>query len=206
MIAWNLWTGVPRVKLWEAVALVLEIDPGSLEPERYGWMAGGPGREADPFFVPRSFPSKEKCRAFEEALGFAERATSYSGPIYVLSSPFVGMSMQRADVALAEVVTFFVGCQWPDIPAPLLALVESGADIAEPPQSKQLPAADPMPAVAGAKKWTPERREELRAYREAHGTKAAAQWAHISEARVRELLPGDKPAPKGYSAFNPRAK
>jgi hypothetical protein len=43
------------------------------------------------------------------------------------------------------------------------------------------------------KKWTPERKAELRAYRDEHGTKAAARQFGISEARVRQLLPTEKP-------------
>lgn len=68
----------------------------------------------------------------------------------------------------------------------------------------------PAPAIAerpaDASRWTPERLEELRAYRAEHGTKKAAEWAAVSPARVRALLPGDKSQPKGYSAFNPRVK
>jgi len=72
------------------------------------------------------------------------------------------------------------------------------------------PTAAPAPAIAdrpaAASRWTPDRLEELRAYREAHGTTKAAEWAGVSPARVRALLPGDKPQPKGYSAFSPRLK
>lgn len=203
MVAWKLWTSVPHVALWEAVALVLGIEPSQLRHSPHGWMAGPGG---GPMLEERSFPSRERHEAFQRALGFAERAANYSGPIHLRIGLAAGMNKRTAQVSLAEVVAFFVSCDWPDIPAPLLALVESDADIPEPPQSKQLPAADPMPAVNGAKKWTPERLEELRTYRKAHGTKAAAEWARISEARVRELLPGDKPAPNGYSAFTQRRK
>ena len=160
MIKWNLWTGVPRVKLWEAVALVLEIPPRSLEPTPHGWMNAGPGREAAPSFLPRSFPSNEKCRAFDEALEFAERGASFDGPIYILSTPFTGMSMRKAEVSLPEVVAFFVSCEWPDIPAPLLALVSAAAskpadDAAEPvvlapTAAEPVPVTDEAPPVSGA--------------------------------------------------------
>lgn len=62
---------------------------------------------------------------------------------------------------------------------------------------------------APAKKWTAQRLAELAACREAHGTKAAAERFGISPARVRELLPGEKPArpaKKAYSVFTHRAK
>ena len=65
-------------------------------------------------------------------------------------------------------------------------------------------APEPAPGVVPGtpKTWTPERLGELRAYRAAHGTKQAAARFGVSEARVRVLLPSDKPQPKGYSAFN----
>ena len=75
-------------------------------------------------------------------------------------------------------------------------------------QSASLSAAEPVPVAAavqvpdGLKRWTPAALEELRAYRELHNTKKAAEWAGMSTARVRELLPAEKPPPKGYSAFN----
>lgn len=74
------------------------------------------------------------------------------------------------------------------------------------------PAATPMTDTAGApvkaagKRWTPKCLDDLGRYREAHGTKAAAEKFGISDSRVRELLPREKSAPKGYSAFNPRLK
>ena len=125
MIAWKLWTSVPTVALWEAVALVLEIDPRSLEASPHGWMAG-PGR--GPFFEPRSFSSKTKRADFDTALSFAERAAMVAGPIYLRTGLAVGMNKRTAQVSLPEVVAFFVSCEWPDIPAPLLALVSAAAE------------------------------------------------------------------------------
>jgi len=62
---------------------------------------------------------------------------------------------------------------------------------------------EPAPDRVGqAKRWTPEALESLRLYRAKHGTKAAAAQFSISEQRVRELLPNDKPTAKGFSAFN----
>jgi len=42
-------------------------------------------------------------------------------------------------------------------------------------------------------KWTDEKLAELRELRDKHGTKAAAQRFGITEARVRQLLPAQKP-------------
>ena len=62
--------------------------------------------------------------------------------------------------------------------------------------------AELAPRPGSEKRWTDERIEDLRTYRDMHGTKAAAEKYGISTARVRALQPGDKPKPKGYSAFN----
>lgn len=60
--------------------------------------------------------------------------------------------------------------------------------------------------MAAGKRWTVQELESLRLYRAEHGTKAAAARFGISEQRVRELLPGEKQARKGFSAFNRRQR
>jgi hypothetical protein len=68
---------------------------------------------------------------------------------------------------------------------------------------------EPAPTVVATvtkKKWTADRLEELSAYRDKHGTKAAAEHFGVTTSRVRELLPTGKPATKGYSAFTHRPK
>lgn len=73
-------------------------------------------------------------------------------------------------------------------------------------------AAQAQPEGAGpapAKKWTAQRLAELAACRKAHGTKAAAERFGVSPARVRELLPSEKPArpaKKAHSVFTHRTK
>jgi len=142
VITWKLWASVPTVALWEAVALVLEIEPRSLEHSPNGWMAG-PGRV--PIFVPRSFPSETKRADFDRALSFAERAANAAGPIHLRTGLAVGMNRRTAQVSLAEVVAFFASCEWPDIPAPLLALVSAAGDTTAPPVVPVLAAVEPAP-------------------------------------------------------------
>ena len=145
MVAWKLWTSVPHVGLWEAVALVLGIDPSQLRHSSHGWMAG-PGR--GPVLEERSFPSRESHEAFEQALSFAERAANYSGPIHLRIGLAQGMNKRTAQVSLAEVVAFFVSCEWPAIPAPLLALVAAAAstpaDYAAEPVAAAVPSIAPL--------------------------------------------------------------
>ncbi len=83
--------------------------------------------------------------------------------------------------------------------------------------SKAVAAAVPLtellaetPAAAatgeGSKKWTPERLTELKTYRDAHGTKKAAERYGISGSRVRALLPSEKPRAAPFSSMFHRLK
>lgn len=145
-INWKLWLNLPQVALWEAVALLLNIDPRSLKHSPQGWMAG-PG--TDPHFEPGSFPSPAKLTTFDDAMLLAARAANYAGPIHLRTGLAVGMNKRTALVALPEVVAFFVGCDWPDIPAPLLARVPAIAEPA-PAVAESVPAEVASPKVASA--------------------------------------------------------
>ena len=114
MVAWNLWTNVPTVKLWEAVALVLEIEPTSLR-----WPSPHYAYERLPFRA-RGFSSQAECDDFDKAMNFVERATSAAGPIQIRGPMQSGMSKWMVDVALADVVAFFEKCGWPVLPEPLV--------------------------------------------------------------------------------------
>jgi hypothetical protein len=114
---------VPTVALWEAVALVHDIDPDGLRLSSDRWLSGS---GSGPIFEPHSFPSPTKYLAFEKATDFAERAANATGPIYLRNGLAAGGNRRAAQVSLAEVVDFFVSCEWKDIPAPLMQLVGSG--------------------------------------------------------------------------------
>ena len=96
-------------------------------------------------------------------------------------------------------------------PAPPIESQQQAPALAEPPPA-QPQAAPPALVMAGSassapsngKVWTPEKLAELRAYRDKQGTKKAAEHFGISGARIRKLLPSDKPKQKGYSAFTHR--
>ena len=75
---------------------------------------------------------------------------------------------------------------------------------ANPPEPLMAESASTAPG--NGKVWTPEKLAEAGAYRKKHGTKKTAAHYQVSEARIRQLLPGDKPKPKGYSAFTHRMK
>jgi len=81
-------------------------------------------------------------------------------------------------------------------------------------KTAQTKAAPPAPIVADSasnapgngKVWTPEKLAELKAYRAAHTMPETATKFGISEQRIRQLLPSNKPKQKGYSAFTHRMK
>jgi hypothetical protein len=58
-------------------------------------------------------------------------------------------------------------------------------------------------ALAPSKRWTKEELSNLATYRDKYGTEKAAKKYGITGARVRKLLPGEKPKKRAYSAFNP---
>ena len=72
------------------------------------------------------------------------------------------------------------------------------------PQAAPVVADSASNAPGNGKVWTPEKLAEAGAYRKKHGTKKTAAHYQVSEARIRQLLPGDKPKQKGYSAFTHR--
>lgn len=81
-------------------------------------------------------------------------------------------------------------------------------------EQAQPQAASPAPVVAESvstapgnrKVWTPEKLAEVKAYREKYGTRKTAEHYQLTEQRIRQLLPGEKPKAKGYSAFTHRPK
>lgn len=81
-------------------------------------------------------------------------------------------------------------------------------------KTAQTKAAPPAPIVADSasnapgngKVWTPEKLAELKAYRATHTMPETATKFGISEQRIRQLLPSNKPKKKGYSAFTHHMK
>ena len=134
VIAWNVWIKLPQVELWEAVALVLNINPDGLETSPNAWMHVGLGRPSKgPYFLDGSFPSADKRKEFDKALAFAERATNVAGPIFLRIDLAVGMNKRKALVSLSDVVMFFRSCDWPNVSPTLLSFVANSAEAAQQP-------------------------------------------------------------------------
>lgn len=97
-------------------------------------------------------------------------------------------------VKLLDFARWAYAMNW-SVPGPL--------DLTPPPKSAL---AAPVPVVAGGKKWTPEKLTELKTYREAHTMPETAVKFNISEQRIRELLPSEKPKAKPFPGMIHRMK
>ena len=81
------------------------------------------------------------------------------------------------------------------------ALGTLAAPTEEPPQAVP---AESSASTRPGKVWTAEKLAEAKAYREKYGTRKTAAHYQVSEARIRALLPSNKPRPKGFSVFTHR--
>jgi hypothetical protein len=66
---WSFWQDMPEVKLWQACALSLNLDPDSISPHYDGMGMMGSGL---PSFRYENFPSAETWEEFEKRLRWAE--------------------------------------------------------------------------------------------------------------------------------------
>ncbi len=120
--SWKLWLAATKVELWQAVALVLNLDPDRLRHSADGWTV-------TPSLVPilesSSFPSRESYQAFTQAMRQAERGAGFDGPIHLIATA------AAPAVKLQEVVAYFRHADWPNIAEPLLTLLEGASKPAE---------------------------------------------------------------------------
>jgi hypothetical protein len=72
---WRIWKHVPKAKLYDCVALSLNIDPRKLRHDSQAWMTGGPGRPAVPVFL-EAQPFQDLWFLARESLG-----STLAGPI-----------------------------------------------------------------------------------------------------------------------------
>jgi hypothetical protein len=64
----------------------------------------------------------------------------------------------------------------------------------------------PRPEDEERKRWTPDKLAELRAFRDEHGTKAAAKKFGISASRVRQLLQKEPPSQIASALLMPKKR
>ena len=112
---WEFWLNMPSVKVWQACALSLNIDPDSMRHSPHGWMAG-PG--SGPIFEPGSFPNNEAAEAFGKRLRLL--SASITNPAYFRLRSLIMGDASRCEIYLSEFATWATSVvRWKDMPAEL---------------------------------------------------------------------------------------
>ncbi len=77
---WHIWKHVSTAKLWECVALSLDIEPRKVRHHPQAWMTGGPGRPPVPVFC--------EAQSFNNRWFLARRelGTTLAGPVNPVES------------------------------------------------------------------------------------------------------------------------
>jgi hypothetical protein len=186
---WELWAAMATAPVWQAVALSLDIDPGTpgaLLSELIG----------DSEDVGAAFDAE-----FERRLVIAVNHLSVEGSLVpVKDSPGV-LDEPSAVVKLRDFAAFAGALpkpwslpeQFPRANGAPTGAIREHAPAAVAPNKHN-------------KRWTPAALEELKSYREHHSAEKTAQKFSISTARVRQLLPSKDPSSPGYSVFTQRPK
>ena len=183
----TFWTKAEYWTFDEALALLLARNPKVVT-----WAAMK--REMEPgltfFQEPGERPPlPEFVHSYQKLRILAERASA----------------MKPAQLKPVDVVAWAHGIQAVDVPPALQSLIPKTLfeaslepDLLCPENGmKSMPLEIEVKPLEGtSKKWTPEILKQLAAYRDEHGTKAAAKHFRISNARVRQLLPGTSASTK----------
>ena len=104
-IDWLFWKAMPHVKLWQACALAVGLDPDKLKPHPQGWQAGI-GVSSPVMIDDRSFRNQEERGRFDKVLRLACAGVGYmDGPIRPRDA-LVPSHASRKDVAIADVASF----------------------------------------------------------------------------------------------------
>ena len=112
---WEVWKFIPKVELWQAVCLTLDIEPDAERFKLADWFRYRRG-------TPRGLPN-----AFVERLQVAQANVSTNGPIHPLSLYQGVLSDPHAVVRLPEIAAFSIRCGW-QIPEAMASLAKIGAE------------------------------------------------------------------------------
>jgi hypothetical protein len=111
---WDKWRAIPDVKLWEGVALSLNIEPAAVSHSPNGWMA-----DAHLF---------NESQEFKERLFVATRNVGMQKPLQ--PKAFGLQHLEDCPVSLREFATWAVSLNWRSLPEEFVAM----ADVAALPQ------------------------------------------------------------------------
>lgn len=187
---WDLWADMRRLRVWQAVALSLNINPGLPDMS-----AATAATMRDPARL-RRFGAE-----FERRLAIALSQLSTDGPLRPLELYTGVLEDPCAMVSMKNFATFVQGLRKPwALPAGFPQSVGPAAPASAPVGVSATPETT-TPAAVDVR-WTDEELAKLAAYRKEHGTKKAADHFNISTTRVRQLLPG-APSEAPATANNP---
>lgn len=119
---WSEWKHKPWVKVWQAVALSLNIDPLEMQHSRESWLVG-PGR--GPIFEDESFANEKIKKDFYKRIrvlsaNYLDREFFSPGDIYV------GQGAGFQPVKLSECAAWAPSVDW-DVPKELKELARTKA-------------------------------------------------------------------------------
>ncbi|HJV75184.1 MAG TPA: hypothetical protein VJ654_13245 [Noviherbaspirillum sp.] len=151
---WEYWRAMRKAKEWQACALSLDIDPGSMKDHPQAWMEGP---DSGPLFTSDSFPSNDVQVKFEKRLEIL-RANRSNRTIFTQSTA-KHSGLLWDEVSLSEFAAWGLSIHWNDMPPELVAIAKP-VSLPSPtrPQSAQ-----PSPAIS-AEEWDTliEQEEEAR--------------------------------------------
>ena len=122
---WLKWKHIPTPRLWQAVALSLDIDPDQVRHGRDSWMV------QDHLF--------DESREFSDRIEIARANLSHPGGL-VAKSIALGRPTS-ATVELRQFANWAIGIGW-QLPSDLVALAETGATYQKPTQIVEHPGGD----------------------------------------------------------------
>lgn len=149
---WSLWLALPQVKVWQAVALSLDMDPDAMVRSPHAWMAGPGGAT---LFERRSFADEAQAAEFEKRrrvaaaslAGGADNDTA-EGPLPV----FVALALRR-QWAMPDELRALESVAPPELAVPLMARLrdlQAGTVLRLPAGTTTVPFADLAHLIADA--------------------------------------------------------
>lgn len=136
---WEFWARLPCVRVWEACALSLNIDPDSMQHSPGGWMAG-PGH--GPIFEARSFPSREAEEQFSKRRRLLTQ--SIGNPAHFRLHSIIMGDPARCEIYLSEFSAWAMSeMKWDGLPPELVALAQKPEKYSDKRQENGVEAAAP---------------------------------------------------------------
>lgn len=147
---WRFWTKINAVKVWQAVALSLDIDPDGMKQSAHAWMAG-PG--ADPIFQGHSFPSEATKVEYGKRLRLVK--PEITNPAIFYLHTIIAGDRARCEIYLKDFATWAIFINLGDMPSELVAMAQKPGKL----QSQVAPAESKAQGAANARSNRPLRQQ-----------------------------------------------